>query len=132
MSVAISLKVEPVVSGECRGKLVVVNRYISFFGEVDPEKGLLKEESLSLEGAVLAFKGTRGSTVAPYILYAMSKSGKKVACIIVEEVEPMLVAGCVLSEIPLYKVADLKALLRLNGYHVEVINNSELRIVEQK
>ena len=127
MSVVASFRVEPIVPGVCRGKLVVVNRYISFFGEVDPEKGLLKEESVSLKDAVLAFKGTRGSTVAPYILYAMSKSSNKIACILVEEAEPMLVTGCVLSEIPLYKITNLGMLLKLNGYYVEVLNN-ELRV----
>ncbi|MEM4663815.1 MAG: DUF126 domain-containing protein [Desulfurococcaceae archaeon] len=121
------VKVKAIVPGMCKGELIAVNKYVSFFGEVDPESGCLMEDHLCIPGSVFAFKGTRGSTVAPYVLYALKRKGKNPSCIIVEDVEPMLVTGCVIAEIPLYQVLDFDKLVHFNGWNVEVVNN-ELRV----
>lgn len=121
------INVKTVVPGLCRGKLLVVDRYISFFGEVDPNSGCLKEEAVCLPSVVLAFRGTRGSTVAPYIIYALKKNGKNPVCMIVKDVEPMLVTGCVIADIPLYQVLEYEKLVHFNGYYVEV-EGYELRM----
>jgi len=105
-SVATDLKARPVVPGSCSGEVLVLNRYLSFFGEVDPETGCLREnELICISGKILVFKGSRGSTVGPYVMYALKKSNKAPSCIIVEEVEPLLVAGCVLADIPLFTMS---------------------------
>lgn len=117
----VQIKVKSIMPGYCKGEALVLNRHISFFGEVDPETGCLKENlELCMANKVLVFKGSRGSTVGPYIVYALRKNNKHPICIIVEEVEPLLLAGCVLGEIPLYVVESINALKDESGKVVEV------------
>lgn len=115
------VEAKAIVPGYCEGAIVAYNGYISFFGEVDPQSGCLVEGGVCITGKVLAFRGSRGSTVGPYIIYALSKNSKGPRCMVVEEVEPMLVAGCVLAGIPLYKVKSINSLLNLpTGSYVEI------------
>lgn len=85
-----------------------MDRYISFFGEVDPSRGVLKlgDRELDISGKALVMRGTRGSTVGSYIVYALRRHGKAPSCIIVKEAEPILIAGCVLADIPLFVISD--------------------------
>ncbi len=99
-------RVEEIVSGECSGEPIVVDRKISFYGEVDPEKGVVRGEDIVLKDKVLVLRGTRGSTVGSYILYALKYYGVAPKCIIAGEVEPILVIGCIIANIPLFKVVD--------------------------
>ncbi|MEM4528695.1 MAG: DUF126 domain-containing protein [Desulfurococcaceae archaeon] len=103
-----TFKVKEIVPGTCEGPPLVIDQYISFLGEVDPEKGVLKSNKgeISLKGKVLVFRGTRGSTVGPYIIYGLRLSGNNPVCMIVKEIEPILIAGCVLANIPLYIVEE--------------------------
>ncbi len=105
-------RVKPVIPGSCNGDVVLVDSYISFFAEVNPDTGCLVAPSeLCFRDAVLVFRGTRGSTVAPYIIYALRRNNTAPRCILVAEAEPMLIAGCVLAEIPLYVVEDYEGLV---------------------
>ncbi|MEM4481665.1 MAG: DUF126 domain-containing protein [Desulfurococcaceae archaeon] len=128
-----AIKVKTVVPGYCRGEPVLLNRYISFFGEVNPETGcLVGENNVCLPGKVLVFKGTRGSTVGPYIIYALKKNSKGPVCMIVEDLEPMLVAGCVLAEIPLYSTESIEALINLSPHNCIEVKGVELRACEHQ
>lgn len=126
------IKVKPVVPGICKGEALVIDRYLSFFGEVDPETACLRDDpNVCIQGKVLVFRGSRGSTVGPYIIYALSRSDKKPVCMIAEEVEPMLIAGCVLGEIPLYKlISRSHELNRLSGRVVEVVKHGDEYFIE--
>ncbi|WP_448578989.1 aconitase X swivel domain-containing protein [Thermosphaera sp.] len=106
--VGLRWKVKRVVDGECFGEPVVLNQYLSFFGEVDPAKGVVKTDAgeVGVAGKVLVFKGSRGSTVGSYIIYALRKNNVNPHCMIVKEVEPILIAGCVLAGIPLLVAED--------------------------
>ena len=86
------------IGGEARAPVVVVKQRISFYGEV--REGRLVDGRV-IAGRILVAKGTRGSTVAPYILYGLKKRGLAPLGIVVSKVEPMIVAGCVMSSIPL-------------------------------
>lgn len=105
---------EPVIDGDCEGELVVIDAFISFFGEVDPTSGKYKPTGEELASKVLAFRGGRGSTVGSYVIYAMKHYGKAPACLAVEVPDPVVVAGCVMADIPLLKV-ELKNLLHAGG-----------------
>ncbi|MEM4624093.1 MAG: DUF126 domain-containing protein [Thermosphaera sp.] len=100
---SIRFKVKPLIDGDCRGRVIVLNQYLSFFGEVDSSRGIVKTDNgeVEISGKVLVFKGSRGSTVGSYVIYALKKNGVAPACMVVREVEPILIAGCVLTEIPL-------------------------------
>jgi predicted aconitase with swiveling domain len=125
MSARRLLPVKPVIPGPCTGEVVLISKYLSFFGEVDPERGCTRgEQGVCFAGKVLVFPGSRGSTVGPYVIYALRKAGVAPICMIVEEVEPMLVAGCVLGEIPLYKTIGW-SIVELEGVYA-------LRVVECK
>lgn len=120
------IRLKPIISGDCKGELIVLDQYLSFFGEVDPETGCLRDiaEELCISNKVLVFKGSRGSTVGPYIIYALKKNGKNPLCMIVKDIEPMLVAGCVIAEIPLYVIEDYNEIIKLPiGIYVEVRDN---------
>ncbi len=106
--------VKPIVPGPCSGEVVLVNGYISFFGEIDPERGcFIDSKNVCFHDKILVFKGTRGSTVAPYVIYALRRNNTAPRCILVAEVEPMLIAGCVLAEIPLFTVEKYEEFVRL-------------------
>ncbi len=93
-----------IVDGSCRAETLVVEHKISFFGEVDPRTGRTVEDYY-IGGKALIFPGTRGSTVGTYIIYGLKYYGHAPACMIVYEAEPILIAGAVLADIPLFMVS---------------------------
>ncbi len=102
----IAARLEPVVEGVCRGRALVVRGKLSFYGEVDPVSGVIRGLGVSVAGRVLFIEGTRGSTVGPYVMYALRRRGAAPACIVSAEIEPLLVVGAVISETPLYRLLD--------------------------
>ncbi len=92
-----------IVDGSCRAEALVVDHKISFFGEVDPRTGRTVE-GYYIGGKALIFPGTRGSTVGTYIIYGLKYYGHAPACMIVYDAEPILIAGAVLADIPLFMV----------------------------
>ncbi len=98
--------VEEIVSGECIGEPFIVDHRVSFFGEVDPVKGVIRGIEGSFRDKVLVIPGTRGSTVGSYIVYALREYGTAPKCIVSGDIEPILIIGCILANIPLLKVID--------------------------
>ena len=115
-------KVKEIVSGECFGEPFIVDHKISFFGEVDPSKGIIRGYDGSFKDKVLIIPGTRGSTVGSYVIYALKEYDTAPKCIIVGEAEPILIVGCILSNIPLLEVINFNDLVNyirsINGYVV--------------
>ncbi len=87
------------VEGEAEGEAVVVES-ISFYGDVDPERGILAD-GRSIEGKILVARRSRGSTVGSYVIYALKEYGKAPKAILMGRSEPIVIAGAVLSNIPL-------------------------------
>ncbi|KSW11710.1 hypothetical protein CF15_02520 [Pyrodictium occultum] len=94
------VKLRGIVEGNGSGETLVVHGRLSFYGEVDPERGTLTD-GRSIAGRVLIMEGGRGSTVGPYILYALARRGLAPSAIAVVEAEPILVAGAVMASVPL-------------------------------
>ncbi|MFZ8793033.1 MAG: aconitase X swivel domain-containing protein [Acidilobaceae archaeon] len=93
-------KGRPVVAGYVDGEVVVVES-VSFYGDVNVDSGSLVDGRSIAGRIVLARKG-RGSTVGPYILYALKRKGKAPkAIILTSKSDPVLVAGAVLAEVVL-------------------------------
>ena len=111
---SIKLLLRGLVEGRACGPLLIVDRSISFYGEVDPDTGVLKGVG-SIAGKILVFRGSRGSTVGPYIMYALRRRGLAPAGIVVSKAEPMLVAGAVLAEIPLAEGITGEAIAKLQA-----------------
>ncbi|MCD6301289.1 MAG: DUF126 domain-containing protein [Staphylothermus sp.] len=102
-----------IVDGDCEAQPFLIDRYISFFGEVDPVKGIVKPENTYIGDKAVIFRGSRGSTVGSYIIYALKYYGHKPSCFIVKEAEPILIAGCVLADIPLFVVENYDYLTQI-------------------
>ncbi|MEM4970199.1 MAG: DUF126 domain-containing protein [Sulfolobales archaeon] len=109
-SSGISIKLRSIVEGRVEAPIVVVDDYISFLGELDPKRGVLRKkgyEGVEVAGRILVFRGSRGSTVAPYIIYSAWKSGVAPAAMVVTRADQIIISGCVISNIPLGEARDL-------------------------
>lgn len=85
--------------GAIEGDLVVYDS-LSFYGEVDPKTGR-SVDGRSLRDKVVAIRRSRGSTVGSYIIYGLKESGVAPKAIVMGRAEPIVITGCVLSEVPL-------------------------------
>jgi len=94
-------KARSLVEGNVCGEAIVVDS-LSFFGEVDPEKGVLRD-GRSIAGKILVIGRVRGSTVGAYVIYGLRYYGRAPKAIVVRgDADPIVVAGAVLARIPLY------------------------------
>ncbi len=110
----------PLVPGRARGEAVVVRGAISFYGDVDPARGLLRD-GRSLAGKVLVAERSRGSTVGSYVIMGLRYSGRAPAAILMVEAEPIVVAGAVLAGVPLVDRLPAEILDRVrDGWIIEV------------
>ena len=83
------------------GAVVKVSHPLSFLGEVDPKEGKLYD-GREIKDKVLVIKGVRGSTVGSYVIYALRYYNKAPSAILIEgEADPIVVAGCVMADVPL-------------------------------
>jgi predicted aconitase with swiveling domain len=120
-----------IYQGRAEGKALVTSMGISFYGGVDPERGVVVEKGHELEGQaicgkILIFSTGKGSTVGSYTLYRLKKAGLAPAAIINAECETITAVGCIISEIP---CVDRIPIERLEtGLHVRV--DGELGLVE--
>lgn len=115
MNDLLRFRVKPIVDGDCYGKVVLINDYISFFGEVDPYNGVYKASGERIGGRILVFRGGRGSTVGSYIIYALKKYGNAPQCMFVEKAEPIIITGAVLADIPLFIIIDYMDFIKKIG-----------------
>lgn len=89
-----------------RGKALVMDIPISFLGDVDPETGIIRahdsvKKGQSIRDRILVLRGSRGSTVGSYILYALRENNVAPKAIIAKNPEPIVIVGCIISDIPL-------------------------------
>jgi predicted aconitase with swiveling domain len=95
-----------IVKGSFRGEALVTRKPISFLGGVDPSTGEVVERDHELKGRILAGKALilphgKGSTVGSYVLYSLAKRGLAPKAIVTVKTDLMILAGCVISGIPL-------------------------------
>ncbi len=87
--------------GRVEGEVVVVKHRLSFLGEVDPVKGTLYD-GREIKDKILIIKGVRGSTVGAYVIYGLRYyNNAPKAIVVMEEVDPIVLSGCVMASIPL-------------------------------
>jgi hypothetical protein len=123
------VKGRAISKGIGRGKVLISTEPISFYGGVDPERGVVVEKGHPLEGkylkgVVLVFPTGKGSTVGSYILLSMKKNGVSPAAIINRECDPVVAVGAIIAGIPLVDKLerDVFSLLK-NGQTVKVDGN---------
>jgi len=116
--------------GIAEGKALVTNQPISFYGGVDPEKGLIVEKDHELEGKdikgkILVFPTGKGSTVGSYTLYQLKKNEVAPAGMINKECETVVAVGAIISEIPCIDKIDISKIktgdiVEINGDIVKI------------
>ncbi|MCI4457883.1 MAG: DUF126 domain-containing protein [Desulfurococcaceae archaeon] len=105
----IVLKGRGVVEGRAFGKTLVVDDYISFLGEIERSSGVLRKKGFpetSVAGRILFFKGSKGSTVGPYVMYDLCKRGLAPSAMIVEKADQLVIISGVLCNIVLIEVRE--------------------------
>ncbi len=117
------LKGKPVFKGKAKGEALVTTDQISFYGGVDPEKGVVTEKGHELEGKsfadkILVFPSGKGSTVGSYGLYRAKKNGVAPAGMINEDAETIVAVGAIISEIPMVNGVGISKLK--TGDRVEI------------
>lgn len=100
------VKGQGVYGGRSQGKVVKVDERVSFLGDVDPETGIVFQEK-RIKDSVFVFPGGRGSTVGSYIIYQLKKNGTAPSAMINQETETIVVAGAIISNIPLVDGLDV-------------------------
>jgi len=102
----IRLRINPVVKGsDCCAEIAFSEKPVSFLGDVDAANGIIRGIG-RVSGRILLIPTSVGSTVGSYILYALSKSGKAPLAIVASDVDPILITGAIIGNVPLYKLLD--------------------------
>jgi predicted aconitase with swiveling domain len=131
---AIRLKGRRIVGGCSEGYAIVTRSPISFFGGIDPKRGVIVDRSHELygkkiSGCVLVFPYGKGSTVGSYVLYALSKTGNAPAGILNVETEMIIAAGCALANIPLIDKFDVNPIdVIKSGDFVKILENGVVEV----
>lgn len=118
----IILKGRRVSGGVAEGEALVSKQTVGFYGGLDPNTGMVIEKGHELEGQrvtgrVLVFPRGKGSTAAPYILYASIRRGSGPVAIINVEADAIVAVAAVMSNIPLVD--------KLEQNPLEVINSGD-------
>ncbi|AFH43059.1 putative aconitase, subunit [Fervidicoccus fontis Kam940] len=121
------IRVKILNEGDAEGEIVAYNFPISFLGEVNAKNGeiIFKDKKISIKDKILIFPNTRGSTVGSYVIYALKYYNNAPKAIIVEKAEPILIAGCVLSGIPLAEDLEGNLLKEAKKYSKAKLDSKE-------
>jgi len=123
------VKARVLVPGDGVGEAVLVEA-LSFYGEVDPEKGVLVD-GRPVRDRVLVIGRVRGSTVGSYIVYGLRYYGNAPKAIIVEsEADPIVLVGAIIAGIPLYdRARGITGLVR-DGVRVSFARDGTLTVLD--
>jgi len=118
------LKGRIISRGVAEGVALVTKQPISFYGGVDPDKGVIVEKGHELEGKeikerILVFPNGKGSTVGSYTLYRLKKNGVAPAGMINKECETVVAVGAIISEIPCVDKIDISKIKTGDNVRVE-------------
>jgi len=106
------LKARVIKEAHVRGKALVSKEPIGFYGNIDPETGVVIEKGHPLEGKsvankILVFPTGKGSTVGSYTMYRLKKNGKAPLAILCEESEAIIAVGAIISNITMLDKIDI-------------------------
>ena len=104
-----------IFDGKARGKVLKSDVPLGLFGHLDPKTGVYREAGHPLDGQcvkdrILVFPRAKGSTVGSYILYALRKTGKAPAAMVLSECDTIVAVGAIIGAIPCVDSIDLSAL----------------------
>ncbi len=110
-----TLKGRLIYSGKGSGRVLKSDVPLGLFGHLEPKTGVYHEAGHPLDGKcvkgrVLAFPRAKGSTVGSYILYALRKTGKAPAALLLRECDTIVAVGAIIGSIPTVDRIDIAAL----------------------
>ena len=130
------LKIRSIVDGKVEGVALVSPTPISFFGEIDPQSGVVLDSKNPLFGETIAnkifvFPEGRGSTVGSYVIYGLAKNQVSPLALVANKAETIVIAGAILADIPLFDQSeeDVTVVIK-NGDIIRI--DSEKQILEIK
>ncbi len=105
-------RAKKILPGKASGPALISRERIALRGFVNLEKGTFTGgmrdlEGVSFAGTVLIFPSSKGSTLWPIELDHTCRFGNTPAAMINSKVDPFVVLGCALQDIPLVQVEDL-------------------------
>ena len=108
-----TLKGRCIVPGRAEGSALVTSEDISFMGSTNPKTGFIIERGHELEGQcmqgrVLCFPSSKGSTGGSYMLYDAVKRGVGPVAIINAAAESIAVIGAIVADLPMIDQIDLR------------------------
>jgi predicted aconitase with swiveling domain len=115
-----------VVKGKAEGEALVCGSPISFYGEINPESGLIVEKGHELEGQSVAgkvfiFPVGKGSTGGVFTLYELACNGRAPKAILNARADSIVAMAAMMSKIPMLDKLDPNPMdLVQTGDHVEV------------
>jgi predicted aconitase with swiveling domain len=112
------------VKGEAEGEALVIDE-ISFYGDINPNNGMLVDGRNVKDKIIVAYK-PKGSTVGSYIIYALKENGFAPRAIIMSKSEPIIIAGCVLANIPLVDNIDINVLKEIKDSDKIIVKNDKI------
>lgn len=124
--------VKPIVKdGVIEGKALIINKPISYLGDLSPKTGTLLNKYL-VKDIILFIPFAKGSTVGSYVLYGLRKYGNAPKAIVMHKVDPVTIIGCILGEIPLFEGIPLKFFTSVKNVRKVVIKTdlNEVKIYE--
>lgn len=103
---AVRIKCRGISGGRAEGEVLFSSEPISFFGGVDPDAGVIIEQTHplygeSIAGKILVFPTGKGSTVGSYVIFQLKLNGKAPKGIICLEADPVVAVGAIVSRIPM-------------------------------
>ena len=90
-------------NGTVSGELIAINSPISFLGDVDGTRGVVKVKGreINITSKILALPYSTGSTVGPYVMYQLAKYGKAPLAILATKPDTLMLVGSIMANIPL-------------------------------
>jgi len=94
------------VKGRAEGEALVARATLSFWGEVDPVRGVIIAtghplEGESMRGRVLVIQSTKGSSATPLVMGLCAREGNAPVALVNVNVDGLGVLGCVVNGIPM-------------------------------
>ncbi len=130
------LKGRSIVKGVAEGEALVTKDCISFMGSTNPKTGYIIEKGHELEGQcmqgkILCFPSSKGSTGGSYMLYDGVKRGVGPAAIVNIDPESIVVIGAIISELPLVSGIDITKIHTGDYVRVDATNGT-VEILKRK
>jgi predicted aconitase with swiveling domain len=101
-----------IVEGKAEGEALVTKEPLSFMGSINPQTGVVIErghelEGQCLQGKILVFPCSKGSTGGSYMLFDVVKNGVGPLGIVNSDAESVVVIGAIVADLPMVDQIDI-------------------------